>query len=194
MKRTPTKQIAKKLGVTLRHAARLKSKKDPRVVGMEREREESRKKLAKETIATRKAAGADTVLPSGLGASATVQRLREHEHRLALELEACRRTGDIDGERRAESSWLEASEQLRKSENDVSKVEAANKNQIPVSDVEAAWTRGMLTFRKTMEALPRRVSTLQFIPTDIKVKLEQVLHDEVAKCLGALVTTKWEKI
>lgn len=197
MKASPTKKIAEKLGVTRRHARRLKAKKDPRIpnkAAISAKREEQNAEVAKGTLGVRKKSGGKFEAGDGLGLTATVERLRQFEQQCAKELERARETGDHDLEWSAQKKWTLAVNALRQSEKEAPGVDKENKKQVSISDVTDVWTRSLLVFRKSLEANARRVATNEAVPTELRVIIESLIQDENARTLEGLKNLDWKKV
>lgn len=210
MRPSPTKQKAKSLGISARAVryanARARKKaeleKANQVSGNTRSRGHttaaaSARMSHMEDIAgkrkdIRKQAGKAFKVGSKLGAAAAVERLRSYEHQCAMELERARDGSDVDVELAAHLTWLKAAEQLRKSENDAPKVDALNKDQIPLAEVESELTRGILVFRTTLDACATRISSNPLIAHTDRIKLKELLQTEHARAMQALEKVKWE--
>lgn len=199
---SPTAQEAKKRGVSsravraMKFRAKLKAeaaggvpvKSKGHVTAAKEARVAQAKTLAKKNLAIRSKGKFSTEL----GVGATVKRLREFERQSAQELEAARQGGDTDVEWAAQRKWMAAAEQLRKSENDAPKVDALNKDQIPIGEVETIWTRAILVFRNILDSAAVRISTNPLVSQSDRVKIKELIQDEHTRALKALEKVKWE--
>lgn len=196
MRPSPTKDLAKKLGVKLRQARKLKAAAQGKssggghVTAAAKARIEHIEAITKQQQKLRSVAGSLKFTPK-LGIAAAVERMRAYEHQCAKELEAARDHGDADVVQAAHKSWLSAVEQLRKAENDAPSVDLANKDQISTGEVEEVWTRAILVFRKTLEAAAQRISINPTIANTDRVRLKELILDEHTRALQALEKVEW---
>lgn len=124
-----------------------------------------------------------------LGLSGAVLRIAESEAAAYQEYQTALAGTDAKAVAILERRWLDLAEALRKNEVSNPEVAEANKNTIPVKEVEAALNDLFLKLRQDLETLPKRIA-LELLGRD-EIGIREVLQRESAEIITALYACKY---
>jgi hypothetical protein len=130
-----------------------------------------------------------TVSDGSLGLSGAVARLKQAEAAANAEYQAAVASGDAAQAAIAEKRWLSLVESLRRNEVSNPEVAEANKNTVPVKEVESALNELFQKLRQDLETMPKRIA-LELIGRD-ELGVREVLKRETGEIISALFLCKY---
>ena len=135
--------------------------------------------------------GEALALSRGLGLKSSIERLQRAEQRAASDFEKALATRNPDLVSACRKSWLDLSEQLRKTELATPEAGQANASLVEVKEVERQFSRVVTAFRISLENLPKTLPPR--LAGQDEITIHEVLKKSVNQILADLSAGAWPK-
>lgn len=89
--------------------------------------------------------------------------------------------------------WTALLSEMRKLAKDAPASEREAGRHVPIEEVEAVWTRGLLVFSKSLDTLPRRVATHPLFKKLDPHDVEEFIQSEVSALKTKLYNLNWKE-